>query len=85
MSTKLLLTAGHLTLIRFVVVSSQMKQSVKHQHLDFNCQGVTPIFRLPPRSRNADGQIAGDLLNPGYPRSGVPSDGSWSMGSRSRL
>jgi hypothetical protein len=43
-----------------VIEASQVEQSMKHQHLDLDRQGMSLFARLAPRGGHSDGEIAGD-------------------------
>lgn len=59
---KALFMACHRAVVGLVIVSGQMQQTVKHQHLDLSREGVALPRSLPARSWDADGKIAGDPL-----------------------
>jgi hypothetical protein len=65
------LAPRHSAAVDFMVVPSQMKQSMQNQYLDFNSERMPLFTGLAQRRWNADGEIAG---NP-HPRS---------LGSRKR-
>jgi hypothetical protein len=65
LGAEFLFALRHFAFIGLVIVASEMKKAVKHQHLDFNRKGMTSFTGLTQRGGNADGQIAGDFERAG--------------------